>query len=103
MKWLETIKVQTAGGQETLAHAELIALTREVSQATDLTGPLETCLYRHASVPGHFAIHLFWDTSNPQIRGSLLGLRLTQGMRHFGLVDHTVWLQNQTTNGNCHE
>jgi hypothetical protein len=76
MKWLETIKVQAAAGQESALEHEL-----------------EAALYSHASVPGHFAIRLFWDTECPQIRGSIVGLSLAESLKAFGLVDHSVWIE----------
>lgn len=93
MKWLETIKVQVAAGQESALEHELTALALDVRKSSDSPGLLEAALYSHASVPGHFAIRLFWDTECPQIRGSMVGLSLAESMKAFGLVDHSVWIE----------
>ena len=92
MKWLETIKVETASGLENKTEEELAALIKTVPNNPDALGLLETVLYNHASVPGCFAMQLTWDTETPKIQGSLLGLRLTQTVKSFGMVDHSVWV-----------
>ena len=92
MKWLEVIKVQTASGLESRTEEELAALAKDVLNNQSSSGLLETVLYSHASIPGCFAMQLIWDTDTPNIQGSLLGLRLTQNMKSFGMVDHSVWI-----------
>jgi len=98
--WLETIKVQAADGQESAIENELTELAPDVRKNPDCPGLVEAALYSHASVPGYFAIRLFWDTDCPQIRGSLLGLSLTQTLKAFGLVDHSVWIETRRLSKN---
>jgi hypothetical protein len=50
-------------------------------------------------VPGCFALRLFWDTDDPQPRGSLLGMSLAQSLKTFGLVDHSVWIETGNKEG----
>jgi len=92
MKWFEMIKVQAATGLESKAEDKLAALVKDVINSPDSSGLLETALYNHASIPGCFAMQLAWDTETPNIQGSLLGLRLTQTVKSFGMVDHSVWI-----------
>jgi len=99
MRWLETIKVQSATGKEETTENELTILVREVRKNTDRQGLREATVSSHASVPGYFAIRLFWDTDCPQIRGSLLGLSLAQSLKVFGLVDHSVWIEGSKMKG----
>jgi hypothetical protein len=93
MKWLETIKVQAASGQEFTAERELLALTHDIRKSSQCPGVLHVEIYRHIVVPGYFALYLFWETKSPQIQGSMLGLQLKQTLKTFGLVDHTVWTE----------
>lgn len=95
MRWIETIKVQSATGKEQAVENELIVLAREAQKSLNCQGIQEAIVSRHASVPGHLAIRLYWDTECPQIQGSLLGLSLAQSLRDFGLVDHSVWIENR--------
>ena len=93
MRWMETIKVQSATGKEHTTEHELTVLAREVQKNPDLQGLREAAVSSHATVPGCFALRLFWDTDDPQPRGSTLGMSLAQSLKAFGLVDHSVWIE----------
>jgi len=93
MRWMETIKVQSATGKEHTAEQELTILAREVQKNPDRHGLQEAAVSSHATVPGCFALRLFWDTDDPQPRGSPLGMSLAQILKAFGLVDHSVWIE----------
>lgn len=93
MRWMETIKVQSATGKEHTAENELTALARDIHLNTGRQGLREAAVSRHAAVPGCFALRLFWDTDDPRLGGSLLGMSLAQSLKTFGLVDHSVWIE----------
>lgn len=95
MKWLEIIRVQAAIGLESRAEDELTGLVRDVRNRPDNSGLLEIRPYHHASIPGCFVIQLTWNTKTPWVQGSLLGLRLTQTLKSFGLADHSVWISKE--------
>jgi len=97
MRWQETIRVQSATGKEKTTERELTLLSREIRENTDLQGLCAVTLTNHASVPGYFALRLFWDTDDPHIRGSLLGMNLAQSLKVFGLVDHSIWVEHTNT------
>ena len=93
MRWLETIKVQSAIGKEKTTENELSILVREIRKNTDRQGLRAATVSSHVSVPGYFALRLLWDTGDLQPRGSLLGMSLAQSLKTFGLVDHSVWIE----------
>jgi hypothetical protein len=95
MKWLETIKVQTAIGFETAMEKEFKVLMKDLLTKTRSLGLEKAHIYNHASVPGYFAICLTWETEVPQTTGSLIGLNLSQAYKAFGLVDHSVWVEKE--------
>src|SRR4030042_2692536 len=95
MKCVETIKLQSACGMESASERELHGLGNEVRNSPDHRGSLEAIVYNHTSVPGYFAIRLFWSTKPPQLQGSPLGMRITQTLKTFGLVDHSVWIEKE--------
>lgn len=97
MRWLETIRVQSATGKEKTTENELTILVREIRENTDRQGLRATTVSNHVSVPGYFALRLFWDTDDLQARGSLLGINLAQSLKVFGLVDHSVWIECSET------
>lgn len=99
MRWLETIKVQSATGKEETTENELNILAREVQKNPDLQGLRVAIVSSHASVPGYFALRLFWDTDDLQASGSLLGMNLAQSLKVFGLVDHSVWIEGGKMKG----
>ena len=93
MKWMETIKVEAASGRELTLENELTALVHDVRKSSECPGLLEVMFCKHVVVPGYFVLHLFWDTEYPQQEGGVLGLRLSQTLKTFGLVDHTIWIE----------
>jgi hypothetical protein len=99
MRWMETIKVQSSAGKEQTTEHELAVLAREVQENPDRRGLREAAVSSHASVPGCFALRLFWDTDTPQTQGSLIGLSIAQSLKVFGLVDHSVWIEAESNEG----
>jgi hypothetical protein len=93
MRWMETIRVQSATGKEHITERELMVLAREVQENLDRQGLRDVTVSSHALVPGYFALRLFWDTDDPQPRGSTLGMNLAQSLKAFGLADHSVWIE----------
>jgi len=99
MRWLETIKVQSATGKEEATENELTILVHEVRKNTDRQGLRAATVSSHASVPGYFALRLFWDTDDLLASGSILGMNLAQSLKVFGLVDHSVWIEGSKMKG----
>ena len=99
MRWMETIKVQSATVKEQTTEHELTAIANEIQKNPETPGLREAAASSHATVPGCFALRLFWDTDDPQTRGSSLGMSLAQSLKAFGLVDHSVWIQADTQEG----
>ncbi|MDM8522759.1 hypothetical protein QUF80_05240 [Desulfococcaceae bacterium HSG8] len=90
MEWMEIIKVRTAGnGQgidnEFLEHAE------GMMKSPGLSG---VRVYAHASVSSDLMILLTWGTA-PQPWGSDLAHSLSQELKRYGLVDHSVWIEKK--------
>jgi hypothetical protein len=95
MKWLEMIKIQAALGREGTVANELKALKNNVRKNPDCSGLSELIICNHASIPGYFAICLVWESRNLHTAGSLTGLNVSQSLRAFGLVDHSVWVEKE--------
>ena len=95
MRWMETIKVQSAAGKKQITENELLVLSREIQKNPERQGLLKIMVSNHALVPGLFAMRLFWDTDNPQPRGSLLGVNLSQNLKTYGIVDHSIWVESK--------
>jgi len=86
MKWLEVIKLQSAGDCQELQEKLL-----ETVDAASRSGVAEIKTYRHAVLENDFCVFLYWDSERLEKDGSALGLNLIQAFNKFGLIDHSVW------------
>ena len=90
MKWLEVIKLRSAGKNSGLLE-ELLLSINKFSQS----GLVEIKTYHHAALESDLSVHLHWDSEGPEQNGSSLGLRLAQAFKEFGLVDHSIWVEEK--------
>ena len=95
MKWIEWIKLQTTNMSETTTR-HLAGLSQAIA---DTPGLVAVEVYVHASVTGDVAFLLLWETDQPQLQGSLVGVQLAGELKKVGLVAHTVWIHNSSTEG----
>ena len=90
MKWLVVIKLRSAGG----SLGVLDELLRPLS-GSNQRGLVEMRTYCHAALETDASVHLHWDSETPEPNGSVLGLRLAQALKEFGLIDHSVWVEEK--------
>jgi hypothetical protein len=91
VKWLEIIKLRRAGnGEEILG--EFLGSLANSGQIGEL---IEIRTYRHASFESDLNVHLYWESERPEPNGSALGLRLAQVLEEFGLMNHSVWIDEE--------
>jgi hypothetical protein len=88
VKWLEVIKLRSAGKSPALLE-ELLQSMAQIKQS----GLVEMKTYRHADLETDLSIHLHWESEGPAQNGSALGLRLAQAFKEFGLIDHSTWIE----------
>ena len=86
MKWLEFIKVQTSNRDA----AEI--LLKLVGECKKCHGLLEAKLLNHSSLHD-CSLCLFWNTKAAEFSGSKIGVRISNTLKKFGLVDHSVWVE----------
>jgi hypothetical protein len=91
MRWLEVIKLRAAGNGEEL----LDELFRQMNNAGQDRGLVEIKTYRHAALETDLSLHLHWESERPEQTGSILGLRLAQALKEFGLIDHSIWIEEE--------
>jgi len=96
MRWVESIRLQAAGAGERTVKGDLVQLIRTVRQDRGWWGLVDVVLCSHSSVPGLFAVALLWETESPPREGSALGQSLAQALREFGMVDHVVWIAEES-------
>ena len=88
MKWIEIIKLRNAGNTPEPLESFLSAISRNGQ-----SGVTRMRIYRHATWETDWALHLYWEAGTPQKDGSILGIRLSQTLVEFGLVDHSIWIE----------
>ena len=88
MKWVEVIKLRSAGMGSGLRE-ELLLPARKAGQS----GPVEMKAYRHAALDTDWSVHLYWESEGAEQNGSALGIRLARALKEHGLVDHSVWIE----------
>ena len=93
MRWMETIKIQSAANKKQIIENNLIALSRDIQKDPGCQGLMKIMVSSHALVPGLYEMSLFWDTDDFQPGGSPLGMNLSQNLKTFGIVDHSLWLE----------
>ncbi len=88
MKWLEIIKLRSAGKDSGLLKEMFLSIDK-LSQS----GLVEMKTYHHAALETDLSVHLHWESGRPEKNGSALGLRLAQALKEFGLIDHSIWIE----------
>lgn len=92
MRWLEILTLRAAGNRLELLDRELLKIISEIDNQNSL---LEMRLYRHAAVGTDLSFHLHWESTRVERGGSSLGLQLAHVMEEFGLINHSVWVEEE--------
>ena len=88
MIWMEFIKVQTA-----TTRSKVSALLQNfVDECKKCHGLLEARVFSNSKV-GDCSLCLLWKTDRPEPQGSSIGLHLSNSLKKYGLVDHSVWVE----------
>lgn len=95
MKWIEMIKIQAASGQGGILNDELTTLVQTMQRHSDCQGLTKISFCQHGTVPDCFALHLWWETTSPEHQGSKTALGLMESLRNFGLLYHSVWIEQE--------
>jgi len=90
MIWMEFIKVQTA-------RSNVAAMLKNFAlECKQYTGLLDARVFVHAMVED-CSLCLIWKTDKAELPGSSLGLHLSNTLKKYGLVDHSVWVEKEET------
>ncbi|MCK9197306.1 MAG: hypothetical protein M0P16_10025 [Syntrophales bacterium] len=90
MKWIEIIKLRVAESNRDSLDQQLAEIILSVNLEQGLR---EIKLYRHAVVDSDLSIHLYWESERPAPQGSAAGLCLMHLLKAFGLISHSVWVE----------
>jgi hypothetical protein len=93
MKWIEIIKLRSVGKAPEPLRTYLSVIAKNAQP-----GLTEMRIYRHAAWETDWSLHLHWESEEPEKDGSELGLRLSQALEEFGLIDHSTWTEEVLIN-----
>ena len=92
IRWLELIRLRAT-------HALTRQMPEDLSNylefLKDEAGLIEAKLYGGIQPDGDFSLALLWETEGVQPCGSLIAQRLIPQLRRYGLINHTVWIENK--------
>jgi hypothetical protein len=88
MIWMEFIKVQTARSNVA------VMLQNFVSECKKCKGLLDAKVFNNALVDD-CSLCLLWKTKQHEPQGSSVGLHLSNTLKKYGLVDHSVWVEKE--------
>jgi hypothetical protein len=92
MKFLEIIQVRSTSGHPD----DLLPLLKGFCQGGDgPDGLIGFNIYSHLQLRGDLSLHLAWETDAALLQGSPLGLRLSQALKDYGLINHNVWKEEE--------
>jgi hypothetical protein len=90
MKWVEIIKLQVAEiDRESVKHQ----LPELMSKVDHNSGLYDVKVYHNALVSSDLSINLYWKSGKVEPQGSATGLGLIYVLKTFGLISHSVWIE----------
>ncbi len=83
----------------TSAQLENVAglLVDTMKHAAEETGLVRIHMYNSVLYRTDVALSLTWDTSSFQHEGSRAGLSISEALKTFGLVEHSIWVEKETS------
>jgi len=93
MIWLEMISIRTAGTTETKRALEIC---RQVYLAIVGETLLRAAVFCNIKYPTDISVHIYWK-SDPGT-GSVLGRELSSALEDLGLINYTIWSEQEELN-----
>ncbi len=59
-------------------------------------GFMEARIYRHARLDTDLAVHLRGESSRQGDQASNLGVRIASALREHGIVEHSMWVEDES-------
>lgn len=94
MVWLETINIRSAG---VIEARKVLELCSQIAESTAPDAALRVKVFCNSTYTTDISIHLQWN-SDPG-PSSILGNELTSALRDLGLINHTVWIEQEYLTG----
>ena len=93
MLWMEMIRLRTTHSRlDNVAGLLINAMNRASGEA----GLVQVHMYNNASYQTDLALSLTCDTNSFRREGSRAALTISEALKTFGLVEHSVWVEKET-------
>ena len=89
---MEMIRLRTLPARIGPATGLLLDLVKDAETEQGLAA---VKLYQGADLRTDLAMSLVWNTDPPSNKGTKAGLGISEALRTFGLVEHSVWLEGR--------
>jgi len=90
MNWVEIINLRVAETNQEQLEQKLSELLSKVDHDDGLCSVKS---YHNAVVKSDLSIHLHWKSGKVDLQGSKTGLCLMHILKNFGLISHSVWVE----------
>lgn len=94
MKWLEIIELRAVHLDKKLLHQQIAYMLDEIENENAIK------IYVNVRVETDWSIHLQHESEKVEARGSEFGVRLKEILKAFGLVNHSIWVEQLFKNKN---
>jgi hypothetical protein len=92
MKWIEIITLRSA---DNIHKALILELLHQIEQLDTSNGLTAINIYRQFEVGNNLSIHIHWKSELGSQHKSTLGLTLAHTLRLWGLLNHSVWVEDE--------
>ncbi len=92
MKWIEIINLRSAGASRESIGQQVPRVVTELDRDNNL---MSVKVYCQATIDTDMSIHLLFEATRPEVQPSALGQRLASALKEFGLVNHSVWIEQE--------
>ena len=90
MSLLEVISLRSAGSSE---RKQAVKVFNQLKMSQVVGGPSNIKMYRSALLECDVSIYIYWNSATSRQCKSTLGLQLVEVLKRFGLINHTVWME----------
>ena len=91
-KSMNCLEVITVRGADKDDFEKALKLCAQVSPAVEAGELVNLNVYRSSGYGSDLSVHIHWVLESFSPKKSLLGLQLAQGLGTFGIVSHTLWI-----------
>ncbi len=93
MKWLEIIELRTLLNKQDKQKLLDLNFQRMMAETGQDKNPPVIKVFNHGTIDTDYSIHLMFNLQQDNLKKSPLGLHLTSLLKEYGLVKHTIWIE----------